>query len=240
MFFQDKIIGIKNNDKVLEIGPGGHPHPRSDVFLEKIFDKEEEAVAQRGFADKAEINKKIVYYKGGAFPFSDNEFDYVICSHVLEHVHEQDLAQFISEMQRVAKAGYIEYPNVFYELINFQPVHIWLMNYRQGEILLLNKNIFKSNYLHKIYREMFYGRDNYLERIFTRYRELFFTHFEWKDSFKYRVVDSFDELVSEDDYKKYKSYFALFKEGNFENFSLFKRVKRKILCLYLNFKTFYK
>jgi len=213
MFFADKIKEIPKNYKVLEVGPGGHPHPRSDIFLEKIFDDEHEASAQRGYANKAAIKKKIVYYEGGTFPFEDNEFDYVICSHVLEHVPAEDLKVFISEMQRVGKAGFIEYPNAFYEFINYQPVHLWLMNYRNDTILFLDKNIFESNYIHKIFREMFYGNDKYLFEIFGRYRELFFTHFEWSGNINYEIVNSYDELVNEEDFKKYQNYFLKFKKG---------------------------
>jgi len=32
MFFPEKIKNIKKNDYVLEIGPGGTPFNRSDVF----------------------------------------------------------------------------------------------------------------------------------------------------------------------------------------------------------------
>jgi len=41
-------------------------------------------------------------------PFKDKEFDYVILSHVLEHV--PNLLEFVSEIERIAKAGYIELP----------------------------------------------------------------------------------------------------------------------------------
>lgn len=34
MFFPDRITITRTNDKVLEIGSGGTPHPRSNVLLE--------------------------------------------------------------------------------------------------------------------------------------------------------------------------------------------------------------
>ena len=42
MFFQDRIKNILPTDRVLEIGPGADPHPRSNVLLEKKFGTEEE------------------------------------------------------------------------------------------------------------------------------------------------------------------------------------------------------
>ena len=88
MFFPERIKSIKPDNYVLEIGPGGHPYPRSDILLEKRFGSFEEAEAQRGYTPKLQTNKKIVYYDGGIFPFKDKEFNYVICSHVLKHISD--------------------------------------------------------------------------------------------------------------------------------------------------------
>ena len=41
-------------------------------------------------------------------PFKDKQFDYVILSHVLEHV--PNINEFTREVERIAKAGYIELP----------------------------------------------------------------------------------------------------------------------------------
>lgn len=38
-------------------------------------------------------------------PFSDNEFDVVLCAQVLEHLPYEDFSQALSEIKRVAKAG---------------------------------------------------------------------------------------------------------------------------------------
>ena len=102
MFFPDKITKITRNSKVLEVGPGGSPHPLASVFLEKSFEDKDEAHAQRGYAKEVRIGQKTFYYDGGIFPFDDKEFDYVICSHVLEHVPVGELPLFISELQRVS------------------------------------------------------------------------------------------------------------------------------------------
>ena len=41
-------------------------------------------------------------------PFKDKEFDYIILSHVIEHV--PNIKEFTEEIERIAKAGYIELP----------------------------------------------------------------------------------------------------------------------------------
>ncbi len=90
MFFPEKITLLKPTWKVLEIGPGSTPHPRANVFLELHYRDEEIKLRQRGGMKTTPDfgSRPVHYYEGGEFPFSTNEFAYVICSHVLEHVPE--------------------------------------------------------------------------------------------------------------------------------------------------------
>ena len=208
MFHKEKLRSIKAKDHVLEIGPGALPHPRADIYLERIFETEEGARSQRGDASRVAYQKPVVYYDGGRFPFEDEEFDYVICSHVLEHIPLEELQQFISEIQRIAHKGYIEFPSVFYEFINYSDVHKWFMNYRSGSILFLDKTTFKSNNIHKIFRELFYGKDPYMHTAFKRFKDFFFLGFEWAERINFKIVDDFDDLIDEDDLVFWKEYFS--------------------------------
>ena len=124
MFFPEKISLIQPSDLVLEIGPGSSPHPRSNAFLDLKFTSDEEKIAQRGDHNDADYGGRTVYfYDGGDFPFSDDQFDYVICSHVLEHV--PDPVIFMREVFRVGKGrGYIEYPLITYEYMYDFSVHL--------------------------------------------------------------------------------------------------------------------
>lgn len=209
MQLPEKIRSILPTDKVLEIGPGAMPHPRADMFLEKRFENEELAFQQRGYELAKDYSRKIIYYDNLPFPFKDKEFDYVICSHVIEHIPSEDLEFFIKELQRIAHKGYIEFPTIFYELINYQPVHLWLMNLRDDTILFLNKNHFTTNYVHKVYRELFYTEDKYLNKSFQKFKELFFAGFEWRDNINYKIVESYDELINESDFERYKRYIKI-------------------------------
>jgi SAM-dependent methyltransferase len=130
MFFQQKITLPKRDWKVLEIGPGALPHPRSDAFLELEYRDELTKIRQRGDVTRPpDLGTRPVYFYGGSrFPFSDNEFDYVICSHVIEHVLNPEA--FMKEIFRVGSGrGYLEYPLVPYEyLFNFD-VHLNVLKY---------------------------------------------------------------------------------------------------------------
>lgn len=94
---------IPADAKVLEIGPGFVPFPRADVCVD--------------YRDLPAIpaEKKVECdFSLNPLPFTDKQFDFVYCRHVLEDMY--DPFHLIKEMQRVAKAGYIETPSPFAEL----------------------------------------------------------------------------------------------------------------------------
>ena len=182
MFFSNRIKSIKRNDKVLEVGPGGNPFHRSDVLLEKEFE-EKEWFAQSGNVEPNSKGKKTVFYTGDKFPFKDKEFDYVICSHVLEHV--SDIEQFTSELKRVAKAGYIEYPTLYYDYIYNFEVHTTFLLEKNGIIYWMLKN--ETNL------EQFKPIQNFFrsildiaeyDKIVYELQDYLFQGFEWFEDFK--------------------------------------------------------
>lgn len=137
MFFPEKIRSVRPGDRVLEIGPGSNPHPRSDVFLELAFDAEQARLEQRGGTpDEPDFGgKPVVYYDGTAFPFADAEFDYVICSHVIEHVENPQ--SFVKEINRVSGGrGYIEYPLITYEYLYSFDVHLNFVKFDESRNVL--------------------------------------------------------------------------------------------------------
>ncbi len=208
MFFPERIRSIRETDRVLEIGPGSMPHPRADVFLDRRFPTQQIAYTQRGNAPDAADPSRTVYYDGGRFPFDNQAFDYVICSHVIEHVPDDEMDLFVREIQRVASRGYLEFPSVFYELINYQKCHHWMMSERGGVVLMCDKKNFQSNFIHRVYRDLFYAPDRYLYQAFRRYKEVFFCGFEWHTSIRYQRVDDPTQLINASDYRRLKNCLA--------------------------------
>ena len=87
-------------------------------------------------------DKKFIQLKDKKLPFKDNEFDYVITSHVMEHVEELDF--FINEIMRISSSGYIELPTKLEDNLVFEnkKEHIWQMDFDDVENkLLINKKI---------------------------------------------------------------------------------------------------
>lgn len=229
MFFPERIKGIKEGDRVLEVGPGGSPYFRSDVLLEKDFN-EKELFEQRGKAPLLITDKKMVVYSGDKFPFKDKEFDYVICSHVLEHVDDVDL--FLKELSRVAKAGYLEFPTVYYEyLYNFK-VHKNIIFNKGGIIFWLEKkttnldNFFEVNKF--FYESLIQGKDQLIEE----FKNYFFQGFEWAGDIKSKNAVNISEVCFNE------TEYQLPKLGNaFEKslgYRILRFVERKLKYFYEN------
>jgi len=202
MMFPEKIKNIKPTDKVLEVGPGGLPYFRSDVFLEKTYDDPLEFAGQRGFHDPLKTEKKVVFFDGKEFPFKDNEFDYVICSHVIEHVPDIDV--FSSELQRVAKKGYIEFPTIYYDyLYNFNE-HISSPYFKDGIIYWMKKSetlIDNFKPIQQLFKNYNLTNKNEINIVF---KNIFFQGIEWEGEIKTQFVHDLNKIVfSESDLNKY-------------------------------------
>jgi len=231
LFFPERIKNIKESDKVLEIGPGSSTFSRSDVLLDKKFD-DKEALEQRGLQPTIEYDKPIYYYDGSKFPFKDNEFDYVICSQVLEHVPANAFVDFIKEVERVAERGYIEVPRLFYEyLFNFH-AHKWLINFKNGKLLLLDKIKVEFSRIQDIFYLMLrYGGKRKKITLIIDFVDLFVIGYEWEDKINYEIVDSLDELISNEDVAFYKNYFMSPDEkpaNVHDNKTLLERIFKKV------------
>jgi SAM-dependent methyltransferase len=97
---QKKWLKKNNNLKILDLGCTDINFWSEANYFADIVDYSSE------FSKK---NLKFIkIFPNQKLPFKDKEFDYVILSHVLEHV--QNILEFTKEIERIAKAGYIELP----------------------------------------------------------------------------------------------------------------------------------
>lgn len=124
------LLPIGSNALVLDVGSGGNPYPRSDVLLDRLTGDEHRN------GESMMIDRNCVFGNAAQMPFKDNAFDFVIASHILEHMSHPDT--FISELKRVGKAGYIETPSALFERL--YPYHIHCLEVEKvDEILHINK-----------------------------------------------------------------------------------------------------
>ena len=169
-------MNIRADDFVLEIGSGHNPKTRSDVLCDKFIEDDE----QRG--GKIIADRPIVEADGQFLPFADNAFDYVICSHVLEHV--EDPRQLISELTRVANRGYIETPSEIGERIYGWHYHNWVVN------LIDNRLILQKNNTSPQFGQLFHtlaAKDKYWKRFHITHHNLFLVQYEWEGEIDYEI-----------------------------------------------------
>ena len=74
-------------------------------------------------------------------PFKNKEFDFVIASHVVEHVN--DVSYFLEELTRIGKKGYIEVPTRLEDNLVFEnkKAHLWHLVFDdvKNKIIISNK-----------------------------------------------------------------------------------------------------
>ena len=106
--YQERLFdfGIKPGDKVLDIGSGHIPFPLATHLADITLT--DHHLGRAGTSFKYVDGKPVYECSVEAMPFGDKEFDFVYCSHVLEHTKNPEMACL--ELMRVGKRGYIETP----------------------------------------------------------------------------------------------------------------------------------
>ena len=119
------ILSKNTNWKVLDIGCGY----TANEYATTICDIQDLSHFYK--------DKNFVKLDGNRLPFEDNHFDFVIASHVLEHV--EDYKFFINELERVSSKGYIELPTKLEDNLVFEnkKAHIWQMEFDDDNSKLL-------------------------------------------------------------------------------------------------------
>jgi len=165
---------------VLEVGSGGNPYPRSNILLDAY-----ENTRERHWVPLTSDRPTILGFVEN-LPFKDKSFDFVIASHVLEH--STDPERFISELQRVAKAGYIEVPDAFLERINPYRDHHLEITCR-GDKLVIYKKISWVNDPHVV--ELYEDRvKKYLTTLLVPKRPFeFHVRYYWERTISFVVTN---------------------------------------------------
>ena len=180
---------IKENQKwkVLDVGCGYRAHPNASVIADvqdlSNYYKERKFI---------KINEK-------KFPFKDKEFDFVIASHVIEHV--EDFEFFIKELERVSSKGYIELPSRLGDNLVFENKtdHVWWFLYDDVNNKLVAS---KRNQIIEPFITVSTGK--LFEKIF---RESLVIELLWEEKIDYQI----DNSIRQEDVEKIP-FLKLFKK----------------------------
>lgn len=191
--YQKRIFdfGISPGDKVLDIGSGHMPFPLATTLAD--ISLTDGSIGRASSPFRYQEGKPVFECAIEEMPFGDKEFDFVYCSHVLEH--SPNPAKACKELMRVAKKGYIETPtrgkDIFLgtaaqsnhlnyvelnnDVLTFYKYQPWEIEGLHSDLLLL------MHVMPQTEREMAFSALLYL------YPRQINTMLLWKDSFEYKV-----------------------------------------------------
>ena len=167
--FIDNLLKENSSWKVLDIGCGYTAHNSASVICDvqdlSNFYKEKNFIR---------LNEKIL-------PFKDKEFDFVIASHVLEHV--DDVNFFIKELERISAKGYIELPTILEDNLVFENKkdHLWHMEFddNQNELQISKK----VQYLEPVITV------STIKKFSKYFRQSLILELYWENSIKFKIIE---------------------------------------------------
>ena len=142
----------------------------SEILMSKAVNKDREFV---------KLNDKTL-------PFKDKEFDFVVASHVIEHV--EDVEYFIKELQRISSKGYIELPTILEDNLVFEnkKEHLWHMEFDDvHNQLIISKKI---QYLEPMLTVS-------SAKSFSKYfRQSLIIELFWEKTIEFNIIEKSDKL----------------------------------------------
>ena len=185
--FVNNTLKENTNWKVVDIGCGYSANKNASVIAD-IQD------LSNFYKDK-----NFIKISGKKLPFKDKEFDFVIASHVIEHV--EDFEFFVKELERISTKGYIELPTRLADNLVFENKndHIWWFAYNDvtNQIIASKRNQLLDPFITISMAKLF-------EKIF---RESFVLELAWEEKIDYKI----DNQIRHDDIKKI-SFFKLIRK----------------------------
>ena len=174
----NSTLSKNTNWKILDIGCGYRANKNATI----IADIQDLSNHYKG--------KKFIKINGKNLPFRDKEFDFVIASHVIEHV--EDFEFFMKELERISTKGYIELPSRLGDYLIFENKtdHVWWFAYDD-----INNQIVASKRNQLVDPFMTVSMGKLFEEIF---RESFVLELAWEEKIEYKI----DNKIRLDDFTK--------------------------------------
>ncbi len=165
--FVNNTLSKNNNWNILDIGCGYRANKNATVIAD-IQD-----------LSKFYKDRKFIKINEKKLPFKDKEFDFVIASHVIEHV--EDFEFFLKELERISPKGYIELPTMLGDNLVFENRHdhVWWFMFDD-----INNMIIASRKNQLIEPFLTVSTAKNLEEIF---RDSFVIELFWEKNIEYKI-----------------------------------------------------
>ena len=167
------------NGLVLDVGSGGAPYPRADILVDRLSGEEHRNNL------KLVIDRHTIFADAHFLPFKNNSFDFVIASHILEHMSKPAL--FLDEIERIGNAGYIETPNAIFERLHPYDIHCLELMLVDNKLHIRKKSSECDDF--------FLGNLKFLEKdfrwrsLFRNNLNLFHVQYRWRGKIDYEILN---------------------------------------------------
>lgn len=177
------VDNLPKDFSVLDIGGSSAPFKRANQIIDIVPWSGVHLDKAKGYGETLFNKNSYTQFdicSREKWPFADKEFDYSVCSHVLEDI--RDPLWVCSEIIRTSKAGYIEIPSRLYETTFGVEVkklagsthHRWVID------LYEEKLRFTFKYMHIHSKTV-----NKNRRTFNRENPEMYLRLEWSEKFNY-------------------------------------------------------
>lgn len=180
--YQERHVNFRfdQQERVLDIGSGNHPLPYATVLLDKFT-----GVTVHRSESLRKDDRPLIVADVCNLPFKDKVFDFVYCSHLLEHV--DDPVQASKEIIRIGRRGYIETPTFGKDTLFAwaQEMHKWhvvgisnvlcFFEYSARQLEGVRSSAWTNVILDGWYHP--------LQEAFYNNQDIFNVMFEWEDQF---------------------------------------------------------
>lgn len=170
---------IGENDLVLDVGSGHNPNPRSDILCDRYIEDDTE----RGGSIR--VDRPLIVADAHNMPFKSGAFDYVIASHIIEHMDDPE--RFCSELQRVAKRGFIASPTELAEHMFYWSFHKWYVN-KVNDKLILHPKVNVPNIFGDLFHYL-YEYNPWYARFHRSLPDMFWMEYEWAGKINIEIAD---------------------------------------------------
>ena len=171
---------VRPGDRVLDVGSGGKPFPLATVLADLSLESSKDRLDALARDDRPLVLADI-----HNLPFDAKSFDYVYCSHVLEHVVSPLRA--CAELMRVGRRGFIETP-----MMAKDALFAWARGMHRWHMLAIGDNLCFFEYSPRqlegirssVWRDLVFDKwHNPLQEVFYENQDLFNVMFTWSDRF---------------------------------------------------------
>jgi len=198
-------FNIKKGDKVLDLGSGADPFPLATHLADLYIGK---TTHRSGGSLVIKNDRPFTICNIEKTPFKDKEFDFVYCSHVLEHTNNP--AKACEEIMRIGKRGYIETPtrmsDILFNFTKLQEHHKWHVNIIHNTILFIEWQSYecRDNKFEYLFQQAHSKWLNPFQSFFCNNRDLFSNMFLWENKFSYIVINKKGKIINHNFNKKEK------------------------------------